>query len=537
MRPFQELRLWLRNGPPAERAVSGVALTLVLTLMVWAALPTGSSGTEDQPAATAAAADAGAGTAMDAPPDAGAPAAGSSTTTGGTAGTMTAGAAGPGGASGGGGAASAPTGNAATGPVGAGASGAPGAPGASRPTACPVGATDQGVTAKQITVGVILPDLGAANGTIGLPSRADSEKAYNAVFAEYNKAGGLACRTVALRYYSANPVDASSEHAACLEIQEDKVFAVLNNVFNPQELSCVPRAKIPNFWYTPPATSMARQYAPYILSYQPDYERLIRYYIRGAKQVGWFTGAKKIGILESTCVTENIDFIRRELTQAGFPSSTWSTYNYGCPANGIGTTDKQTAAVLQFKGDGVTHVVSVAYAQSTQFSRAADQQDYRPKFAVMDDAQVSATDRASTSAGSSFDGALDITTGQTAAENTSGITWSPATTRCRATMKAAGLTDPVDPDSGNTGPLFGGACAQAGLLAAAVDNAPTLTRTALAAGLARAGKLDLSFPAGPVEVTDARLPTGGNFWRTGAYKHSCNCWVVTSQPWRKGFGP
>lgn len=542
MRPFQQLRLWLRSGPPAERGAAGVAALLALSLLVWTVVPGGSDSADELVEASGAPADGAlaqvpgteqapvagaAGTAGTAPaPGAAGVPSGTTPGTSGTSGTA------PGSAPAGGTAAGA-------GPAGApgGGSGVPGTAGGPAPRACPVGATDQGVTGNQVTVGVIVPDLGAANETIGLPSREDAEKAYNAVIADYNDNGGLACRKVVARYYSANPVDASSEHAACLAIQEDKVFAVLNNVFNAQELSCIPQAKIPNFWYTPPATSLARKYSPYILSYQPDYERLIRYYIRGAKEVGWFKDANKIGILESTCVSENIDVIKRELTRAGFPSSSWSTYSYGCPANGIGTSDKQTAAVLQFKRDGVTHVVSVAYAQSTQMSRAADQQDYKPKWAIMDDAQVSATDRASTTAGRSFDGALAITPSQSGAENTPDTRFSAATERCRALMKKAGLIDPVDPLSGNAGPLNGGACAQMALFAAAVSNAPELTRRALASGLSRAGQLDLSFPAGPAAVTDARVPTGGNFWRTLAYKHSCNCWLVTSSPWRKGFQP
>src|SRR5256885_1826940 len=81
-------------------------------------------------------------------------------------------------------------------------------------------------------------DLGPANETIQLPSVADLQKAYNAVFDYYNAAGGVQCRKLVPKYYSDNVLDVSSEQAACLQMQQDKVFAVFNNLFTPQEQTC-----------------------------------------------------------------------------------------------------------------------------------------------------------------------------------------------------------------------------------------------------------------------------------------------------------
>src|SRR5689334_18690036 len=85
MRPFQQLRLWLRSGPTAERTLTGIAGLVVLALVVWAALPTlspdsptdaltGAPLTGNQTASTGAAQNAASGTAAGSP--AGAAAAG-----------------------------------------------------------------------------------------------------------------------------------------------------------------------------------------------------------------------------------------------------------------------------------------------------------------------------------------------------------------------------------------------------------------------------------------------------------------------------
>lgn len=411
--------------------------------------------------------------------------------------------------------------------------GSGGAPGSPR---CLPGLESQGVTAKEIRIGVVLVSIGAFNSALGIPSEEEHQRAYEAVFADYNKQGGVQCRTLVPKFYSGNPLDAATERAACLQIQQDEVFAVINNMFNADVVTCIPQAKIPNFWYTAPHVPQLRKYAPYILSFQSDYDRLITTYVRGAKEVGWFEGAGKIGILDQTCYPDLSSRIRSELTGAGFPSSRWSVYNYGCSTSGTGQEpNKDTAAVAQFNSDGVTHVLSVAYGKTTQFAKTADQQRYRPAYAIMSDAQIQAADRSSAGQAEGLDGALDMTSDQIGAENTPGITFSAATATCRKLITGAGLRDPVDPLAGTAGTLYGVACASTSMLVEALRRVPRLERSALSTGLASVGDLDLSFPAGPSTFTDPANPTGGQSWRTAAFESDCNCWMVTRPAWRRGF--
>ncbi|MDX6432828.1 MAG: hypothetical protein QOE54_5194, partial [Streptosporangiaceae bacterium] len=56
---------------------------------------------------------------------------------------------------------------------------------------------------------------------------------------------------------------------------------------------------------------------------------------------------------------------------------------------------------------------------------------------------------------------------------------------------------------------------------------PSLKRTDLAIGLTRVGALDLAYPGGPINITNPRIPTGGQLARPGIWKSDCNCWRLT----------
>jgi hypothetical protein len=401
-----------------------------------------------------------------------------------------------------------------------------GQPGSSTSSACgALSSTDSGVTPTTITVGVVVIDLGAANDIIAVPPVQDQETAYRTAFDALNAKGGVRCRKVVLRFYRDNPLDTSGEHALCLQMQQDKVFAVLNNLYTSTEQTCVARVGIPNIWYTPPHTADVRRYAPFILSWQPDFDRLVRQYVRGAKAEGFFKGMKKLGILQGSCFPDERIALDKELTAAGFDPAKASTFDYGC--TGAPALQADQSAVLQFKRDGVTHVLNVAYTYDGTFAKAGDQQGYRPKYAHMDDSSASSMESSNTKPGDSFDGALLITTGETGANNTPGYVFNKATKECVAMLAKAGLPNAT----AGTG-LLSVACANATLFAAAAGHAPGLTRRQLATGLSRAGRLQLAYPAGPVEVAAGGLPTAGALARPGRWATSCHCWKVVDPRYR-----
>jgi hypothetical protein len=380
--PFLHFRSWLRSGPRSERVLTAVAGGAVLVLLIWASTPFTAS-------SSPAALDSSGPTA----PATGVPLPGASTgmvtgtgtsgtsggTSGGTTGSApltTTGSTGPGGSAGSG------TSGSSLGT--AGSSGAAGSSGTVAPSkACGApGATDVGVSATTVTIGVVIVDLGAAGNALSLPSAEDQRKAHTAVFNDLNRKGGLQCRKVIPRYYTDSTLDPSEEHALCLQMVEDKVFAVYNNFFNVTEQTCIAKQKIPNLWFTPPHTGDVRRYAPYILSWHADFDHLIHQYVAGAKSLGFFTGMKKLGIIEGTCYPDENVAITKELRAVGIDPDKASVFNYGCPASPAAPNPQgDQQAALKFKRDGVTHVVNVAYGNDAYVAGAADGQGYHPKFA------------------------------------------------------------------------------------------------------------------------------------------------------------
>jgi hypothetical protein len=531
MTPFLHFRSWLRTGPRGERLLTATAAAVLLSLVVWASYPSGTATDSllggDVTQSTGAVTTGGQATSGTG---------GSPSSTGATGGSTTGQGVDPGsatGSTGSTGAAPSSTGGGGTSSGTSGVSGPStgGSTGTTAANACgPLNATDQGVTATTITIGVLIVDLGSANSIVSVPTVADQKASYRVAFDDVNRRGGVRCRKIVPKYYSDNPLDSGSEHATCLQIQQDKVFAVFNNLYTATEQTCIAKAGIPNIWYTPPHTAEVRKYAPYILSWQADFDSLIHQYVFGARSRGWFKGMKKLGILEGSCFPDEKVALVKELKAAGFDPSKAVTFNYGCTGAPALQADQQAA--LQFKREGVTHVLNIAFTYDKGFSVAADNQQYAPKFAHMEDASATSIESGSSKPGKSFDGTLLISTIETGAANTPGYRYNAPTRNCTKLLASAGLP-PAYQDSGTN--QLGIGCINAPLFQAMANAAPTLTRRALAVGLSRVGRMELAFPAGPINVTDPRRPTSGDVWRPGVWVSSCNCWHVTDARYRSTY--
>lgn len=525
MRPFLQFRLWAREGPASERTLAAVSSALVLILIVWAFVPSLSNGGK-----TAVGAQGGL-----AP---GQSSSGSGSAAGGTSSTLpgsSAGALSANGAAAGTSAAGQTASGGQAAAVGTGLTATTGnsASGSSAAACGTLTSTDKGVTPTQILVGIVLPDLGQLNPTLGLPSYSDQQKMYNAVFNSYNQQGGVLCRKLVPKYYDDNVTDASAEQAVCLQIQQDGDFAVLNNLYNPQEFNCLAQRLIPNIFYTSPHTPAMRQFFPYVLSLTTDYDRLIKDYIFGAQKLGLLAG-QKIGILEQTCYPEENTDIESDLSSIGITAT--SKYNYGCVTTGTSTStpDQDQAAALQFHSAGVTMVLQTARGVVTNFAQQAQAQGYTPKYVMMNDQSMSLVADNSTPNPSSFDGAIAITTDAEGASNTPGAVPTPATVACTKLANSAGLAPPDDQHR-LSGQLNGVACANTRTLVAALQHMTAPVRSALAYGLAKAGPIDLSAPEGPMDITNPQVPAGGQSWRPAQWFSSCSCWKVTNLQWSPGW--
>ena len=529
MTPFLHFRLWLRRAPLPERLGAGAAAAVVAALLGLVLGPGlgGSSG----PASVAAGGTPGASPA----------AAGNRAAPGGPA--ARAGSPGPAAASGtgqspgaaGGGAGPAPSSGAGTGPstggTAGGTSGASPAPTGGQGACANLTGTDQGVTPTKVKIAVVLPDLEgqAGNGLVGLPPPQTEQAEFQAALNYANSQHMLPCRTLVPVYYDVNPLDANQAHATCLQVVADQPFAALDLVLSrvAATATCLLDAKIPAFTTSALVASTADHYFPYDFSYVGRFDWIDSDYVFGAKQLGWFGGMKKIGLLEEDCFPEINTEILANLAKIGIHPGQITTFDFGCPT-GLVPPNETEQAVLQFKTGGVTHVMDADTGDLNYFSKDAQSQDFRPRYSLGDDGSIATFDNASFAPDpTNFNGALAITTVQYGAEN-SHLPLTHGTQVCNQAM-AAGGQPPVnqEPDA-----IGGTACLQTFTFAAGAAHDQGLTRANLAAGLDTVGPLDLSFPSGPALYNRPGVTTGGEYWRPDVYDGACPCFKVADATWK-----
>jgi hypothetical protein len=547
--PFEQLRLWVRRAPAGEKATAVVTGLVFVGLLAWALVP-GSTPSSSRlslgggPAATAS----------------GSPGAGSPSTTGearssaarssrspggglraaagtgplpsgatptgsfGSSGTVatsgTSGATAPSAGSAGSAGSASPGGTSSTGS----ASGAP-AP------SCPPGATDQGVSATEIHIGVVILNIEgqAGNNLVGVPSPSQQEADYQAVIAAIDRAGGVQCRRLVASFYESNPLDPSQQQATCLQMAQDRLFAAVSVGFvTPPYEDCPSQHEIPTFLNLPLGPRQIKQFYPYLFTANAQWRQLIRTYVIAVRGLGWFSGYRKIGVLEEDCEPNLNRYLLSDLAAIGIPSDRIVTYDYGCPT-GLVPPNEVEEAVLSFKTAGVTNVTDAGTITENDFSKDAEAEDYHPRYSLPDGGSVLSFDSPEFAPDpTNFNGAIAITPWQVGALQTPGVPLSPATATCDQVMKAAGLPSAEASEDGAAGI----ACDQLWMLTAAIRNDASLTRAGLAGGLDRSGTIAFSYPDGPAVVTGPGVMTGGQFWRPDVYDGSCPCFKVLDATFR-----
>ncbi|HWC33386.1 MAG TPA: hypothetical protein VG650_01040 [Mycobacteriales bacterium] len=519
MTPFLQFRLWIREAPAGERTVALCLAIVVMTVGAWSLVSVGPAGPP---------------TSVGAASPTGGQAASSSPRTSGHHGR----AAGTGGGP-------AVTGPSTGGEVGAGGhragvksgSTTPGgasvrhgrSSGASAPDCGPGGSTDQGVTDKVIHVDVDVANLAGAagNGLVGLPDAKVEKRMFGAAIDYVNRHGGVRCRALVAKYYTANPLSQSSLEALCLDMVADKPFALLDEglaspVGSPTPRDCPPSHKLPEFGSLSLSQREVEQFSPYLFAYNETSEQIVHDSILASDQLRWFKGAKKVGLLEQDCIPDLNSLALADLAKIGFPKSSVTTFDFGCP-NDIPSPITVENAVLRFKSAGVTHVLDDGGVYENYFSNDAANQHYRPKYMVGDQGSIALWDnRAFGPNPDNFAGALAITATQYGAENTAGATFNPQTHECDAAMKAKRLASATASPDG----FAGVACTLVHQFVLAADNAPSLMRADLAAGLAAVGHADMPFPAGPANYVRSHGQYGGGYWRPDIWHSSCACFQL-----------
>jgi hypothetical protein len=396
------------------------------------------------------------------------------------------------------------------------------------------------VTATTIHLGVVILSLAGpvGNQAVGVASPQAQQSMAQALIDDINKAGGVQCRKLVPTYYQVNPVDSVNQHSECLQIAQDGVFAVIDGGGFSYPISsrdCVVQNKIPLYSQVGIVPSEGnQQFYPYLFSPAAVYDVDMRDVVLGAKAGGFFSpgsGFHILGLLDDDCTPEVNGDLDAALSQAGIPASQVSRFVFACPSTGFAPPSAMAQAVEQFKLAGVTNVIPVTGGGSFDtFTRIAQQQGFRPHYAVSDYDGLSSTVESSQGPDpQNFDGAIATIpwrTGQLA----SNLAPDPATQRCDQEMTAHGL-----PTMDESSAIQGVYCALLTMFVTSAQRAPRLDRTALVDGLDTAGAIAFSFPFADGVFDRAHKIAGGDFWRPIQWHAGCTCWKVLDPTFRPSF--
>jgi hypothetical protein len=508
--PFLQFRLWLRRGPTAERFAAAAAAVLLFALLAWAAVPL------RDPQSVVAGAGAS---------EAGGPAAAGATPGSGLAASA---------ASGGAGATPATTGQAVaattaalpTSPAAGGA--APGAVGAAATGGRCDGlrASDQGVTPTELFVAMPIINLVGAvgNETFNLRSADELAAAAQAIVAELNERGGVACRKLRIKTYKVNMLDQNEQRARCLEIVRDKPFAVVDyaGFAGASARACIIQAKIP---YEATAggglseADLARE-APYVYHLPSSIDRKGRMWAFESAARGAFDpkrGFRKLGVLLTECNPPANASLKQSLRQVGLRDDQLSVFTLsGC---GVNSPSEISQALLQHRNAGVSHVfLGATTGNDPTYVRQADAVSWKPAYLTSDFGNETGVAPGNWPDG--FDGTVAITSLRIG-EHASG-TVAPWWTRCNEWLKKRRIR----PAEGEADRGVVQICDIFRFFAAVANAAgPNPVRATFVQNVARVGRfesatqLDANFDR-PGKVT------GGDYTRAIQWRRSCKCWSL-----------
>jgi ABC-type branched-subunit amino acid transport system substrate-binding protein len=315
----------------------------------------------------------------------------------------------PGGSTGGTGQLPAVPGAGTTGATPAGTSGTTGGAGTTGTTGGTTGVTGAvpekgfGWDAKSVHIGVVTQkDAQTAFETVGVNglNAGDQEGAAQAVADDINRKGGLFGRKVVLVFHdvatvaTAQDPSGTGQQTCTFFSQDHPVIAV----FSPVTLmdvaafrGCMQKAHVPVYSLTVNGidSKVLDDLAPFYYSgIAPAWDRLAPVFATQLKQMGYFTGWNpqvgaagpnpvKVGVLvpDETVGHRIGDEVVRAL--AGVGQKNVVVYRYD-PAN---VPTAMSSAVINFAGNGVTHVLTVN-ADLLPFELSASSQGYRPRYGI-----------------------------------------------------------------------------------------------------------------------------------------------------------
>jgi hypothetical protein len=527
MPPFLQFRMWLREGPRGERVATAVVSLVVLVVAGAALVPVGRGGS-----AGAEQLDAAGGSAPNA--SASGPPAQSAAGAGATTGAATGGTTGAAGAvpGAGGAARTAPAGGSSTTGSGSAAGLAPGAPagqsGGAAATGCGTRtASAPGITPTQVHLDMANLSLAGPVGNSTFNVRPDLAKIADAIAADINEHGGVACgRKLVLKQYDVNPLDSNDSQSKCLQMAADKPFMVFNlgAYLTPAARQCLVQAKLLEQSATQVDQQELTASYPYLFTGSAVAEQMVDATIAGMAKRGFFKGPKftKLGLFEDSCSAPVNKEVDAALARAGVGPSQVSKYVLDC--NIASPPNQVEQGVLQHKGALASHVLLLSSETNGQnYVRIANGQDFHPQY-VVSDYGSNTSGSGTENWGAPFDGAVGITTTRVG-EFSSGIHNRQAVA-CDSALRAHGVNG-VQSESKDTSAL--GYCDLFAVVRQALDRAGVNpSQQSFLQALSTMG-LFRTAVEGDGNFNRAGKLTGGDFERQIVYRNSCGCWKVVDR--------
>lgn len=387
-------------------------------------------------------------------------------------------------------------------------------------------ATDIGVTADDITIGIGLIDFsGLAGAGFGVTVRGDEQQVAEAFVDDINARGGINGRSLEAHIYLVDPLDASKARAACLEATEQhRVFAYVDTLsqYTPAQQACLSiEHRTPLITPTPNGADVMKQAFPNQISPVQDDNRTMKGAAAILKRRGTFGGGfGKLGILDDTCQPAVNADLKRALAAAGVSSDRISEFTFDCDGNNV--AGQATQAALAHKQAGVTDViVATQYVQLQLYATAASSQLFAPRYLVTDLGGLTADISVASMDPTQFDGAIGITSsfsGATAA----GRPLPALAQDCNRALRDHGLA-PMQNLSGTDG-VAAYLCETLTLFELLARRAgPVLTRAALTGALPSIGTFHGSYTETAIFDRPGKV-SGGDTLAVIEWRRSCTCY-------------
>ena len=251
-----------------------------------------------------------------------------------------------------------------------------------------LGATDQGVTAETIKLGVLVPnlnELAAAGFNVGLTG--DFDRIMTAWTNEFNRTGGVACRKVTWVKDVFDVTSTDDMLRACrVMTQDQKVFSVVTpGGYDSVGQLCIAKdAKTPLINGEPEPASWYRDSAPYLWTSSTSKDRGHINHVRYLVENGHLTAKSKVGV-----IYDGVPHVA-PATEAGLlpelkRQGIKPTKTFKLAADVEQALAQINQVVIDFQLAGVDFVfMPMNLIYKTQFMTSAEQQGYFPRYTDSD---------------------------------------------------------------------------------------------------------------------------------------------------------